>query len=610
MSEQNNGDLDQFNKIGENPITVSILNAVPHALVGLVDRKIIFANNAVKTIFNIEPDKIIGQSTRMFYRNDEDFKRIAELFYPILEGKECFARDFPCQTYDGRDIVCNVSAARLGNVLKNRTIVVMYEDITARKQIESEQVLFRTLMDQSTDAIFVINPNTGGFIDINQRACDSLGYSKQELLTMTVLDIDPLFTPDKFFKHIEQELKVSGQVILETKHMRKDGYQFFVEINSRLITIEEKQYIISIARDISERKQEQSRLIALNKLKEELLSPGTLADKLQKITDQTVSIFNADFARIWMINPGDICDKDCVHSKNQQPEHFCRFKDKCLHLMASSGAYPDIVNSRHKRVPFDCYKIGKIASGEDLKFISNDVKNDPRIHDHQWVKERGLVSFAGYRVLSQGKTSGVFALFSKQEISANLDANLESIANAIGLIIQTAEIEKALRQSSDDWHRTFDAINDLIFIQDLNSVILKVNKAFADFLKMQPQEIEGKKCYELLHKKQHVFTGCPAQLTKKEQLSHSVEINDPQINIPLFVTTSPIFDERRQMVGVLHIAQNISQEKQVEKELKRKLHDLEIFRKSSVGREIKMLEMKKRIEELEKQIATNKQSEL
>jgi len=64
-----------------------------------------------------------------------------------------------------------------------------------------------------------------------------------------------------------------------------------------------------------------------------------------------------------------------------------------------------------------CYKIGRVASGEDPGFITDDVVHDPHVHDHEWARSLGLVSFAGYRLLSdKGAPIGVFALFSTRAI--------------------------------------------------------------------------------------------------------------------------------------------------------------------------------------------------
>ncbi|MBU1087349.1 MAG: PAS domain S-box protein [Candidatus Omnitrophica bacterium] len=729
LAESEQTVLDQFARAEENKTVSSILNAVPHAVIGLVNQKIVFANKAVKTIFNIDRETIIGQSTRRFYRSDEDFQRIADMIYPVLDGKKCYAQEFPCRTYDGRDIICNVSAARFGETLQDKRIVVMYEDcedIALRRQIEKDLLLLSNLMEQSRDAILFISLESAKLIYANKEACESLGYDKAELLSKTVLDIAPLFTPERWAKHI-QLIKESALTMLQnTIHRRKDGSQFPVEVSTKFVRFEQNNYLISIVRDISDKSKEQAKLEGINSLKDNLLAPGELTDKMKLVTDAAVKIFDADFARIWMIKPGDLCDKDCIHANNQDDQPICRYRDKCLHLIAGSGSYTDI--NKAVRMPFDCYKIGKIASGEDRKFITNDIANEPSIQEHPGAKEKGLVSFAGYRIVSQAQTIGVFALFSRHVITPNMDAMLENMVNVTGLSLQTAVMEKELFKNNQflkniiesltypflvinaedysivlanshafiakdqslktcyeithkrsnpcdgadnvcpmaqvkkikkavivehlhydqqgnqrfvevhcdpifddagnikqvieyaldmterkkteselkllvaDWHRTFDSIDDLIFIQDTNNVIVRVNKACANYLKMEPNQIEGRKCYELWHKQDSPWQGCPMEFTTKDQQIHIAEIEDVSIGIPFRIKTSPIFGVNGQMAGAVHIAQDISKERQSIKELNRKMRDLEIFQKSAVGRELKMMEMKKKIQDLEKQI--------
>ena len=161
-----------------------------------------------------------------------------------------------------------------------------------------------------------------------------------------------------------------------------------------------------------------------------------------------VDIFEADFARIWLMCPGDRCKSGCIHAEVTEGPHVCLNHDRCLHLLASSGRYMHLDGETHRRVPFGCYKIGLIASGKESSFLTNDVTTDPRVHNHEWAKALGLVSFAGYQLRpSQGGTIGVMALFSKHFISSEEDALLKSFSNLIVSVIQTTQAEDALRES-------------------------------------------------------------------------------------------------------------------------------------------------------------------
>jgi PAS domain S-box-containing protein len=116
----------------------SILDAIPHAVIGLHNRVFNFANNAVKAVFGWRPEELIGKNVRIFYRTDEEYEEIARRFYTALESRRTFHTEFPCRRKDGLDIICMVRASRIGETLRERRIVVTYEDITERIQAEKE----------------------------------------------------------------------------------------------------------------------------------------------------------------------------------------------------------------------------------------------------------------------------------------------------------------------------------------------------------------------------------------------------------------------------------------------------------------------------------------
>jgi len=139
-------------------------------------------------------------------------------------------------------------------------LVGMWQDITedrlaaeALRKANDDLSLFRRLLDNSSDAIEVIDPTTRRFLDINETACRELGYSREELLTMNIQDIDPDMDTDTTLM-VEEQLRESGSARFETTHQRKDGSLFPVEVNMGTVTFE-KPYILAIARDITERRR-------------------------------------------------------------------------------------------------------------------------------------------------------------------------------------------------------------------------------------------------------------------------------------------------------------------------------------------------------------------
>jgi PAS domain S-box-containing protein len=121
-----------------------------------------------------------------------------------------------------------------------------------------ELKLFRTLVDRSNDSIQVIDPKTLCFLDANEKACTQLGYSREELLSLGVCDIDPAITEAATAK-ISEELKSKGFVTMESVHRRKDGSTFPVEVGLTRVQLE-RGYIVAVARDLTEQRQAEWRL--------------------------------------------------------------------------------------------------------------------------------------------------------------------------------------------------------------------------------------------------------------------------------------------------------------------------------------------------------------
>src|SRR5580704_6208554 len=140
-----------------------------------------------------------------------------------------------------------------------------------------ELTLFRTLLDQSNDAIKVIDPETLRFLDVNEKACTELGYTRDELLSMTVYDIDPN-ADERVIARVRQEWQDSGFAIMETVHRRKDGTTFPVEVNMRRVRLD-REYSVSISRDITERKRAEEKLREFERVVENLEEMIAVVDR-------------------------------------------------------------------------------------------------------------------------------------------------------------------------------------------------------------------------------------------------------------------------------------------------------------------------------------------
>lgn len=129
----------------------------------------------------------------------------------------------------------------------------MAHDVSEQRRAERSMKLFRILVDQSSDVIEVVDPETLRFIDINGRACLDLGYTREEFLAMTIYDIDPAIDEFRQTKMREQ-IRDSRPVVFESIHRRKDGSTFPVEVSLIEVRLD-RTYFVAVVRDISERKR-------------------------------------------------------------------------------------------------------------------------------------------------------------------------------------------------------------------------------------------------------------------------------------------------------------------------------------------------------------------
>jgi PAS domain S-box-containing protein len=174
------------------------------------------------------------------------------VFRRVMESGEGEDLEYALSLPDGEHwFLCRVTPI-VGADGTYKSICMLARDITTRKQTEKSLSLFRALIDRSSDAIDVVDPDTLCLLDVNQKCCEDLGYTREELLTMTIYDIDPSLTTETHQKTLE-ELKQSGFMTTETMHRRKDGSTFPVEVNLSLVQLD-KAYLVGAVRNITDRK--------------------------------------------------------------------------------------------------------------------------------------------------------------------------------------------------------------------------------------------------------------------------------------------------------------------------------------------------------------------
>jgi len=134
-------------------------------------------------------------------------------------------------------------------------------------------------------------------------------------------------------------------------------------------------------------------------------------------------------------------------------------------------------------------------------------------------------------------------------------------------ITERKQVEEKITQAAEEWRTTFDSITDLVSIHDKDFRLTRVNKAFADTFNMKPKELIGKACYEIVHGTNEPVPDCPHKATIETKEPATAELFEPHLGIHLEVTTSPIFNEKGEVVASVHVARDITERKRTEEQL-------------------------------------------
>ena len=127
-----------------------------------------------------------------------------------------------------------------------------------RQRSEQELRLTQFSVEHASDAVFWVDPH-GRFMYANQAGCRSLGYSREELLSLSVSDVDPL-VPQEAWGPLWEKIKIRGSITFEAQHRTKQGHSFPVEVTANYLEFDGREYSFSFVRDITQRKADAERI--------------------------------------------------------------------------------------------------------------------------------------------------------------------------------------------------------------------------------------------------------------------------------------------------------------------------------------------------------------
>ncbi|MGA7160788.1 MAG: PAS domain S-box protein [Bacteroidota bacterium] len=291
--------------------------------------------------------------------------------------------------------------------------------------------------------IILMTDREGRVVDVNERGVSAYGYTLDELRKLNIMDIrDATFTTP--FEEITRRIHESDGYLFESEHRRKDGTTFPVEVSARPIKIDNAVFYQSIIRDITERKQAEEKLKALNQLyymlsqvNQAIVHATDKSELFQKVCD--ISVKEGGFQMAWI----GMLESD----------------SKVVKPVGQSGldeGFLDLIDSMLNNSAAD-HPIRKVLR-EGRRYVCNDFEKDPYVsHLGHEATKRGYRSFAAFPIQLHSQTVGSFLMnsskvdfFDHDEVEL-LDEIVIDISFALGNIEKEEKqklAEEALREST------------------------------------------------------------------------------------------------------------------------------------------------------------------
>lgn len=248
--------------------------------------KILMVNDAYCNIVGMNKEELIGRPFSIVYHHSEK-EIVFQTYLRDASHKEIKTRfERENVLWNGNKRWFEFSNSFLDLPSSEKVTLSIIKDITERKNSEIELIesekKFRMLFNSANDAVFVTqlrkNKTYGDFIEVNDVACNRFGYSKEEFLKLSPSAIVQPKYIEEFNRSIEELLR-DNHIIYQVIHRAKDNGLIPTEVSSHLFNYDGELTVLSIARDITERKE------AEDKLRRNSIVLRNLASHLQSIRE-------------------------------------------------------------------------------------------------------------------------------------------------------------------------------------------------------------------------------------------------------------------------------------------------------------------------------------
>ncbi|RXP54279.1 PAS domain S-box protein [Lutibacter sp. HS1-25] len=461
-------------------------------------KKELLGKNVISLLFPKKYQKLISQKSKTAYSAPyevEGVKKNGDVFPVEIEAKNVTYRN-------------------------GKRRVAALRDLTQKKAVEKElnesNTQFKTLIEQAGDALYVSDLK-GNILNVNEKSSDQTLYSKDELIKMNVVDLDVESLKLKDHQLFWSNLPLENSVTVETKHKRKDGTVFNVELRVRHTKFNGQSLIIGLARDISERKTREADNIKLSTAVEQ--------------SENVVVITNLN-AEIEYVNP--------------KFTQLTGYTSKEV-----IGKNPNILSSGNQSKEYYKNMWATISSGNIWK---GEFENKTKKGRHFWENATITPIKNKFGVI-------VNYLAIKEDITERkkADTNLKNAYNTI-------------KEKEDYLSQILKTANEGFWIINKDAKTINVNDKLCEILGVKESEIINKSVFNFVNKQgAQIFKSELAKRKKGISSSYEIDLINSNGNlINCLIKPSPLYNKKNEIIGSFALITDISYIKEAHKKLETK----------------------------------------
>ncbi|MHB8792546.1 MAG: PAS domain S-box protein [Thermoleophilia bacterium] len=429
---------------------------------------------------------------------------------------------------------------------------VVGRDVTEKKESEQRLKLLAAAVENAHEAVIICDLN-GDLLSINDAGATMLGLSVDGSTGLHMGE----FWSEENPAGLRDEIYVKtlkGGWEGQMQYRRADGTSIPVFVSSALVDdAGGKPFaMVGIARDISveqrmtaEILQRNRELAVLNSVATITSSTLDLKELLQGALDKVIGSMGYDAGMIFVMDPGA----------------------QTLTPMVTTEGIPEDMRSYVKSIKVGEGHSGRIAETGSPVFV-DDYKGSP-FRVPGMPDAAPVLSIGGVPLVSKEEVMGVLVVSTatRHEFKDSEKALLGALGNSIGVAIENARLFDDITQAKNEWETTFDAMTNGVSIHGPDFTILRANRALAQMLDVSPEELIGKKCYEVFHGGSGPSPICPQQKALEEGISHSIISEEPYLGRTLAIASDPIIDAHGRITGAVHDVRDITEQEHLREQL-------------------------------------------